>query len=71
MTQEVRAVHCVTASVATTRFELLARGRASLDKAKESGEFYPLRGLLDEMQARLDERMSAHRRAQRITAAMP
>lgn len=51
--------------------EFLARGRASLANAKKAGEFYPLRGVLDEMQARLEVRMSAHRRAQRIATDKP
>ncbi len=51
--------------------EFLARGRASLANARKSGEFYPVNGVLDEMQARVEDRMSAYRRAQRITAAKP
>ena len=51
--------------------EFLARGRASMTNAKKTGERYPLRGVLDEMQVRLEDRMSAHRRAQRITADKP
>ena len=45
----------------------LARGRASLANARNNGDLYPLRGVLDEMQGRLEDRMSAHRRAQRTT----
>lgn len=45
----------------------LARGRASLANAKKNGEIHPLRGVLDEMQGRLEDRMGAHRRAQRTT----
>jgi hypothetical protein len=38
----------------------LARGRASIARAKQSGELYPLEGALDAMQARLEKRLSAH-----------
>ena len=48
--------------------DFLARGRASLDAAMKSGEFYPLAGVLDAMQTRLDERMKAHDRARRAKA---
>lgn len=40
--------------------EFLARGRASLENAKKTGELYPLAGVLDELQTRLDDRMKAH-----------
>lgn len=48
--------------------EFLARGRASLAEAKATGEFYPARVVLGEMQARLDERMMALRLAKPATA---
>jgi hypothetical protein len=55
--------------------EFVARGRASLDNAKKTGEFYPLAGVLDELQARLDDRMKAHsqarQQAQPATADKP
>jgi hypothetical protein len=51
--------------------EFLARGRSSLANAKKTGEFYPLRGVLDEMQARLEARMRAHALGQRTTAEKP
>jgi len=51
--------------------DFLARGRASLDNARKTGEFYPLRGVLDGMQARLDDRMKAHARAQGAKADKP
>ena len=51
--------------------DFLARGRASLDNARKTGEFYPLRGVLDEMQARLDDRMKAHGRTQGAKAGKP
>lgn len=44
--------------------EFLARGRASLAKAKKSGKLTPLPEALDQMQASLDERMTKLRRAQ-------
>lgn len=43
--------------------EFVARGRASLAKAKATGEFYPLHGVLDQMRASLDVRMAEARRA--------
>jgi hypothetical protein len=43
--------------------EFLARGRASLAKAKESGNWVPLGAALDEMEARLQARIAAHRGA--------
>jgi len=51
--------------------EFLARGRSSLTNARKSGEFYPMRGVLDEMQTRLEDRLRAHGHAQRITADKP
>jgi hypothetical protein len=51
--------------------EFLARGRASLAQAKKSGEFYPLSGVLDELQSRLESRIKAHRRAQPAAAGKP
>lgn len=47
--------------------EFLARGRASLDNAKKTGEFYPVTGVLDEMQARLKDRIKAHSPARQQT----
>ena len=49
--------------------EFLARGRSSLAKARKSGDFYPLNGVLDGMQARLEDRMRAHGKRARPTAA--
>lgn len=51
--------------------EFLARGRASLAKAKKTGEFYPLVGVLDELQTRLEGRMKAHSRAKPVTVGKP
>lgn len=51
--------------------EFLTRGRASLENARMTGEFYPLHDVLDGMQARLDKRMTAHRRAKPATAEKP
>lgn len=41
--------------------EFLARGRASLARAKRSGEFYGVDQVLAEMQQRLQARMQAQR----------
>lgn len=38
--------------------EFLARGRASLKRAKKSGEYYSAKDALDAMQARLDARIA-------------
>ncbi|MCU0923063.1 MAG: hypothetical protein MUF16_22540 [Burkholderiaceae bacterium] len=43
--------------------EFLARGRASLNKAKKTGELYPLNEVLDRMRARLVQRMDEAQRA--------
>ena len=43
--------------------EFLARARASLARAKATGEFYPLHAVLDQMQARLDVRIDEQRGA--------
>lgn len=42
--------------------EFLARGRASLAKAKRTGEFYPADQALADMRQRLATRMQAQRR---------
>ena len=41
----------------------LARGRASMARAKETGEFHSLHGALDQMRERLDRRVEEARRA--------
>ncbi|MEP7283041.1 MAG: YlcI/YnfO family protein [Rubrivivax sp.] len=41
--------------------EFLARGQASLAKAKATGEFYPVDRALDSMRERLDARIAKHR----------
>ena len=41
----------------------LARGRASMARAKETGEFHPLHGALDQMRERLVERIAEERGA--------
>jgi hypothetical protein len=41
----------------------LARGRASMARAKETGEFHALHGALDQMRERLDRRVEEARRA--------
>jgi len=45
--------------------EFLARGRASLAAAKKTGKLFPLQGTLDQMQTRLEKRMTEHRRTSR------
>ena len=42
--------------------EFLARGRASLAKARQAGEFHPLQKSLDQMRTRLEKRMDEERR---------
>jgi hypothetical protein len=42
--------------------EFLARGRASLAKAKSSGEFYAMDDALDQMRTRVAKKMSELRR---------
>ena len=42
--------------------EFLARGRASLAKAKQTGEFHALQESLDQMRTRLEKRMDKERR---------
>ncbi|MDE1947846.1 MAG: hypothetical protein KGL43_12805 [Burkholderiales bacterium] len=49
--------------------EFLARGRASIANALKTGELHPLGGVLDAMQARLDERMKKQRSTRRSPAA--
>ncbi|MCZ2291957.1 MAG: hypothetical protein LC125_08435 [Burkholderiales bacterium] len=39
----------------------LARGRASLAKARRTGRFHPVEPVLDEMRARLEQRMKTLR----------
>jgi Arc/MetJ-type ribon-helix-helix transcriptional regulator len=43
--------------------EFLTRGRASLAKAKRTGEFYPVDQVLADMRERLQARMRAQRKA--------
>jgi len=43
--------------------EFLARGRTSIARAMATGEFQTLHGALDEMRARLEQRMGDARRA--------
>lgn len=51
--------------------EFLARGRASLAKAKRTGEFYAVDQVLQGMQERLDARMRAQRKAKGTVGAKP
>ena len=52
-------------------FKPFERFKDSRKDLKNNGDLYPLRGVLDEMQERLENRMSAHRRAPRITTDKP
>lgn len=49
--------------------EFLARGRASLAKAKRTGEFYPADRVLAEMRERLQTRMRTQRKGKGKAAA--
>jgi hypothetical protein len=51
--------------------EFLARGRASLEEARRSGELYPLEETLDAIQARLKQRLEKHVRKARQAASEP
>ena len=43
--------------------EFVARGRASLARARETGEYYSAKDALEAMSGRLDARLAAHRQA--------
>ena len=49
--------------------EFLARGRASLARAKKTGKYYSAKDALDAMQARLDARMAQLVREKRDASA--
>lgn len=49
--------------------EFLARGRASLAKAKRTGEFYVAEKVLEEMRGRLQSRMQALRKGKSKSTA--
>lgn len=51
--------------------EFLARGRASLAKARESGSYASLAGVLDGMQERLQTRIAAHGSSPKRAAGKP
>ena len=69
LSQFVEAAVLQTARRRKADQDFLARGRASLEAAKKSGEFYPLAGVLDAMQSRLEGRMKAHGRARGAKAS--
>jgi hypothetical protein len=71
LSQFVEAATVQAARRRKAQQEFLARGRASLAKAKTTGEFYPLHGALDQMRARLDARMDEQRRAKRLKTKKP
>ena len=49
----------------TEQQAFLARGRASLAKARRTGTYFPLDEILGEMEARLEKRIAEHERATR------
>jgi hypothetical protein len=63
LSQFVEAAAVQAARRRRAQQEFLARGRASVARASATGEFHPLPGALDEMQARLEQRMDDERRA--------
>lgn len=71
LSQFVEAATLQAARRRKAQLEFLARGRASLAKAKATGEFYPLHGALDQMRARLDLRMDEQRRVKRLKIRKP
>ena len=50
-----------------TQQEFVARGRASLARARETGEYYAAPDALQAMQGRLDARLAAHRERDRAS----
>ena len=48
--------------------EFLKRGRDSLKRASKSGQYYPVKDVLDAMQARLDDRIAQAKRSKRDSA---
>lgn len=50
-----------------TQQDFVSRGRASLARARETGEYYPAQDALQAMQARLDARLAAHRQGDRAS----
>ena len=51
--------------------EFVARGRASLARARETGEYYSATEALEAMRGRLDARLAAHRQADRASKRRP
>ena len=71
LSQFVEAAAMQAARRRKAQQEFVARGRASLARAKASGEFYPLQGALDQMRARLDQRVAEAQRSKRGKSAKP
>ncbi len=71
LSQFVEAATLQAARRRKAQQEFLARGRASLAKAKKTGEFYPLHEALDRMQARLATRMDEAQRVLRPKSKRP
>jgi hypothetical protein len=69
LSEFVEAAALQAARVRRAQDAFLARGRASIAKAKKTGEFYPMRELLEQMRKRLEgdvrENVSHPRRAKR------
>jgi hypothetical protein len=71
LSQFVEAAAAQAARWRMAQQEFVARGRASLARAKASGELYPLQGSLDQMRAPLDVRMAEAQRSKRGKTAKP
>ena len=69
LSQFVEAAAVQAARRRKAQQEFVARGRSSLVRAKTSGEFYPLQGALDQMRARLDQRVAEAQRGKRGKSA--
>jgi hypothetical protein len=71
LSQFVEAAAIQAARQRKAQDEFLARGRASLAKAKRTGEFYPVDEALDGMRGRLQSRMQALRKRKGPAGAKP
>jgi hypothetical protein len=71
LSQFVEAAAVQAARRRKAQQEFVARGRASLARAKATGEFYPWQGALDQMRVRLDGRMAEAQLTKRGQAAKP
>jgi hypothetical protein len=71
LSQFVEAATVQAARRRKAQQEFLARGRASLAKAKKTGELYPLDEVLDRMRARLVARMDEAQRGRPAKTKKP